>query len=75
MIDTEKVNSMKLTGYRGMTKKDKELVQNAVDAEGFEYAFIYYSCFPEIKNDTFHVLRKAYVKSAKALAEYLEMDL
>ena len=54
-----------------MKQQDKERVQNCIDNEGFDYAFRHYSSFEEVKDREFHKLRKAYVKAAAALAEYV----
>lgn len=40
--------------------------------EGFHYCFKGYSSFPEIKDPTFHKLRKKYLKVADELAQYIE---
>ena len=45
-----------------------------VDNEGFDYAFRNYSDFKEVKDEEFHRLRTAYVKAARELAEYLDID-
>ena len=53
-------------------------VQDIVEVEGsLDYAFRYYTHFPEIKDKKFHKLRKAYVKAAQELSDYcrLEEDL
>ncbi len=55
-----------------MTEQEKEDINNRIDNEGFDYAFVHYSDFKEIKDETFHKLRLAYIKAAKELEKYLE---
>lgn len=57
-----------------MTKKDKDYVAAKVDNEGFDYAFIHYSNYEDIKDKKFHELRLAYKKAAKDLSDYLELE-
>jgi len=54
-----------------MTKKDAKYVRATIDDEGFEYTFLHYSDFDEIKDDKFHELRKAFLKAQKELDEYI----
>lgn len=54
-----------------MKKKDKKEVCERVDAEGFDYAFRYYSSFEEVKDPKFHQLREAYKKAAEDLEAYI----
>ena len=49
-------------------------VCDRVDQEGFDYCFCSYSDFEKIKDAEFHDLRKAYVKAAESLKEYLGLD-
>lgn len=53
-----------------MKNKDKELVANCIENEGFDYAFRYYSSFEEIKDNEFHKKREAYIKAAEDLEQY-----
>jgi hypothetical protein len=57
-----------------MTKKDKSYVVSKVDNEGFDYAFIHYSNYEDIKDKKFHELRSAYIKAAKDLSDYLGLE-
>ncbi len=57
-----------------MKKEDKEYLQERVENEGFDYCFVHYSDFEEIKDKKFHELREAYCKAQEALAEYLDID-
>lgn len=57
-----------------MTPKEIEIVRGTMENEGFDYTFRHYSDFDEVKDRTFHRLRKAYVKAAEALAEYVGDD-
>lgn len=43
--------------------------------EGFDYCFRLYSSFDEIKDDTFHELRKNYIESAKKLETYVKSKI
>ena len=54
-----------------MTKDDRENVRYRMDEEGMHYTFKGYSHFPEIKDVKFHELRKAYLKAADELVEYV----
>ena len=57
-----------------MKKKDKEYLVETVDQEGFDYAFVDYSSFEEIKDTKFHELREAYLKARKELADYIGIE-
>lgn len=54
-----------------MNAKELEYVKDTIDNEGFDYAFVDYSDFSEIEDEKFHNLRKAYVKAAEELREYV----
>lgn len=54
-----------------MKASDLEYVRDTIENEGFDYAFVDYSSFTEIKDEEFHKLRKAYVEAAEALREYV----
>ena len=54
-----------------MTQKDKEYLQAKIDNEGFDYAFIHYSDFKEVKDEKFHQFREAYVKAYDDLLGYI----
>ena len=57
-----------------MKEKDMEYVRSKVDNEGFDYAFIHYSNYEDIKDKKFHELRLAYIKAAKDLSKYLGVE-
>lgn len=57
-----------------MTSKQLDYVRATIDNEGFHYAFVNYSDFPEITDSEFHALRQAYVNAAKALSDYLNLE-
>lgn len=57
-----------------LKKKDREYVEATIENEGFDYAFTHYSDFPEVKDEEFHRLRKAYGDARKSLAEYVGVD-
>jgi len=47
-------------------------VLQRIKQEGFDYCFMNYSNFEEIKDKKFHKLRKKYIKAHKKLEEYIE---
>jgi hypothetical protein len=54
---------------------DSRRVQNTVESEGsMDYAFRFYTHFPEIKDKKFRKLYKAYIKAAQELADYCGLD-
>ena len=48
-----------------------ELLKFKMDEEGFDYCFTDYSEWEDIEDEKFHKLRKNYVKSKKALEDYV----
>lgn len=57
-----------------LSGKNKESVLDAIDKEGFDSAFEYYSDFKEVKDTAFHKLIKSYLKSKKELSDYIGLD-
>lgn len=57
-----------------MKASDLEYVKSTIENEGFDYAFVDYSDFSEIKDEEFHKLREAYVQAAEALREYIGFE-
>jgi|SRR5271157_1983227 len=58
-----------------LNEKDCIRVQETVENEGsLDYAFRFYSHFPEIKDKKFQKLRKAYVKAAQELSDYCRLE-
>lgn len=57
-------------------REDDELgeVIDAVEFEGFDYAFRHWSSFKDVKDKRFHELRDAYVKAANELAAYCGIE-
>jgi hypothetical protein len=55
----------------GMTGPEVDYVRARIDNEGFDYCFVSYSDFAEIKDEKFHKLRRAYVAAQKALEDYV----
>lgn len=55
-----------------MTADEKQLVDDVVECEGFDYAFRYYSDFAEVDDAEFHRLRLAYVEAAEELEKYFK---
>jgi predicted RNA-binding protein (virulence factor B family) len=58
-----------------MTKQENHKILDKIEWEGFEYTFVGYSDWEEIKDAKFHKLRKAYKKAAEALAKYVGADV
>ena len=61
-----------------MTEKEKEnweSLKYRIEEEGIHYCFNDYSDFKEIKDKNFHELRKAYLKSAKELEAYVNLQV
>jgi hypothetical protein len=54
-----------------MTEKEKIRVDEIVQSEGFEYTFLNYSSFRDIKDEKFHQLRQAYIAAKLQLEEYI----
>lgn len=65
-----------MTAQRGcrVTNEELETVRDAIDIEGFDYTFIHYSDFDEVKDTVFHKLRLAYIDAAQALQNYVDGD-
>ena len=57
-----------------MTEEEKGYVVSKINNEGFDYTFIHYSHFKDIKDDKFHKLRRAYIKAMKDLSKYLRLE-
>lgn len=57
-----------------MLKKEKNYVRATVENEGFDYAFVHYSDFEDIKDEKFHELRKNFLEAREKLAEYIEFE-
>ena len=58
-----------------MTYDEQEefrMVQYRMDNEGFEYCFLSYSSFPEVKDEKFHQLRKELIEKIKEMRQYVE---
>lgn len=51
-----------------------QYVRDCVENEAFDYAFVDYSHFEEVKDEEFHRLRQAYLEARKALAAYLGVE-
>lgn len=58
-----------------MKAREFTYVQDAVEAEGFGYAFLHYSDFQEIKDGEFHKLRENFEEAAHALADYIDVTV
>lgn len=58
-----------------LTSKELEYIQDKVEGEGFDYAFLYETDFKDmVKDKKFHQLRLRFLKATKALAEYAGLD-
>jgi uncharacterized protein YheU (UPF0270 family) len=56
-----------------VTKKEKRIIEDLIETEGFDYGLIEYaSSLEEVKDEEFHRLRDAYEESQTKLREYLE---
>lgn len=54
-----------------MKPKEIDYVRGTIENEGFDYAFIGYSEFKDIKDEEFHNLREAYIKAHDELMAYI----
>ncbi len=57
-----------------MNEDEKREIEGIVGVEGFDYAFVHYSSFDNIKDEKFHELRKAFVKAREQLSDYIDLD-
>jgi hypothetical protein len=58
-----------------LTVKEKTELCSKIDTEGgFDYTFMHYSDFPEIKDKTFHTLVNKFREAYSALASYIDWD-
>ena len=58
-----------------MTKEEAEYLSVKIREEEFHYCFKHYSRFGDIKDEKFHELRTAYLKSADELEKYINEQL
>lgn len=58
-----------------MTKKQKSEIASIIDNEGFDYTFVHYSSFKEVKDKKFHELIEKFLSARKDLGDYLELEL
>jgi hypothetical protein len=72
-LSGDRVDRIENTG-EDMTEKEKEYVLAKIENEGFDYTFIHYSNFKDIKDKKFHELRLAYKKAAEELSEYVGVE-
>lgn len=54
-----------------MTQEEKQDVLQRINQEGFDYTFIKYSRFEDIKDKKFHILRLKYILAHKKLEKYV----
>lgn len=57
-----------------LSHEDQQEIIAAIENEGIEYTFRYHFDFEEVKSEEFHVLRKAFVKAANELEEFIYKD-
>ena len=57
-----------------ITDDDRDYVCGKIDNEGFDYTFIGYSDFEEIKDTKFHELRQKYIEAKNSLSNYLKLE-
>lgn len=65
MRTVSRMNNMR-KGFKG--------VLATIENEGFDYAFAHYSDFEEVKDEQFHQIRKEFLRSRKALIDYVGVD-
>lgn len=59
-----------------MTESEKLYVQSVVESEGFFYGVSFYTDFQnEVQDAKFHELRNEMLKAAKALGDYVRVDI
>lgn len=54
-----------------MAKNEMDYVRCTINNEGFDYAFVHYSDYSEIKDEKFHELRKKFLDARKELQIYV----
>lgn len=54
-----------------MKREDAQRVNERIKQDGLNYTLMFYSNFSEIKDEKFHQLRLAFIKSATEFQEYL----
>lgn len=57
-----------------MTGKELRYVDATVENEGFDYAFVHYTDFKNIKDEKFHELREAFLKARQELIDYCGLE-
>jgi hypothetical protein len=57
-----------------MNGKQRKLVVERVEQEGFDYAFAHYTNFEEVTDPEFHHLREVYLASRIALINYVGLE-
>lgn len=57
-----------------MKGRDFRNIDDRVEQEGFDYAFVHYSDFSEVKDEEFHRLRLAFLAARKALVDYVGLE-
>jgi hypothetical protein len=55
-----------------MNRKDADYLKAKIDSEGFDYCFVHYSSFNDIKDDKFHELRLKYLTAQRELRDYID---
>jgi len=66
---------MKRKNKPQLNPADARRIQGKVESEGgIDYAFRFYSHFPEVKDKRFRKLYRAYIKAAQELADYCGLD-
>lgn len=58
-----------------MKRKEFRYVDEVVENEGFDYAFVHYTDFRDTVTDSeFHRLREAFLAARKALVDYAGLE-
>ncbi len=58
-----------------MDKHQKQAVNDIVENEGFDYAFVHFSDFEDVEDEEFHKLRNEYLEARKRLADLFDWQL
>lgn len=58
-----------------MTDEEREDLLHRINQEGFDYCFMSYSAFRDIKDERFHQLREEYQKAHAKLFTYIDLGI
>jgi len=57
-----------------MTDEDRQFLKDVIDQEGFDYTFLHFSSFKNIKDETLQNLIAKFKESARELALYIGVE-